>query len=1166
MTATCALRLLAAALVLAGTLPAAQFTDPLPAGWTAVDISGTGGGSAYDAASGAFRLSSDARVVEEGGRFVHQGRSGDFVMVCRVVSATADTDLAGIMIRSDLSVGNRFACYGWRPDWRLFTYRTVDAGRDRVGVRPSGQHLPLWLKLVRRGGTIATYLSQDGVTWAVNGEGGCVFSPDQPGLPERVLIGLAVTGRDGRRGEAVIDNIRFEALSLPYASSWIGNSFAGNYTFGYALNRTLCIERGTATPTIFMGNWLDAMSYAAYDSGGNQIASFNPPLAGAPVGGGVYDGSSLFWAIADVYDWQGDNRGGIVQISSTRRGIGIDTLTYTLSRHTITGLEVRAGVLYASDATAGRVRLLDTVAPAGATTLPERSSFALARPGAIAGVEDGTLWVVQQASATEPARVLRLTTTGASAGASITFAGRPAPYNAHPVVPAGIARRPNGDLAICDTGWGNCVWFYHPDGSYAGRLGESILAGTPGTVTAGTLIQPTTVAFDTAGACYLGTATGFRKYDVALNPLWERYSTEYFSMADADPASDCRELFTTFYRYEMDYSQPTGREWRLAGYTLDPVRYPADPRAQQDASLLSGVRIRRIGGQKFLYLSAFNDGFYIYRFVGEIAVPCGRLTARDAWTDHDGDGVENRATETQVRPESLNNNHWKVDAAGDIWGLNWGIICFRLGTTKLNAHGVPLYPYLPSERYTLPATGPGLSQVSHALYDAATDTMVIGGYDEAHPVDRNDQGSRVGAVLACYDGWRANGGAVRLRWRTTIPLEYSTTREHHPSVYQAAELAGDHVFIAGGSEGGADRCAIRGYRLSDGAHRASIAPGPEICGWLPWLDDNENFNALRRANGEHLLFIENYNNLMLPMFRVDMARQPLPPADPSDQLPPLPADGLIAHWPCNEGTGTWAYDATPFGNDLDHTRSWVAGRYGAALSFTRVAGETIDDRQDALAAECYPPHPWLRAVDAAFGVSAWVRIPTGWKGTAFIAGMTPSHHFQDDDTWNEIGLRYGLVVDNGRPLVTCKNGGRRALAQGAGAIDDGQWHHLLGQKTTTGLELYLDGVLVAQAPASTVDVGSAMSPFRLGHTLDPVSDLRIDEVRVYARAWDLAAVRIIRDGGHPGRRIVLRNHPGWHWDCQPQAPHHQTGALEAVFEGLDRQREHALHLLPSADN
>lgn len=57
-------------------------------------------------------------------------------------------------------------------------------------------------------------------------------------------------------------------------------------------------------------------------------------------------------------------------------------------------------------------------------------------------------------------------------------------------------------------------------------------------------------------------------------------------VASVDPESDGRFIYGPQKIYEMDYSKPPGKDWRLKAYTRDTLAYPDDLRRANGEYLL----------------------------------------------------------------------------------------------------------------------------------------------------------------------------------------------------------------------------------------------------------------------------------------------------------------------------------------------------------------------------------------------------------------------------------------------------------------------------------------------------------------------------------------------------------------------------------------------------
>ena len=114
-----------------------------------------------------------------------------------------------------------------------------------------------------------------------------------------------------------------------------------------------------------------------------------------------------------------------------------------------------------------------------------------------------------------------------------------------------------------------------------------------------------------------------------------------------------------------------------------------------------GVVFRRFGPNngRFMFTMPPKGGAaLIYRYRGEIAIPCGRVTDTLLWVDANGDGVET-ADERSSMSGRFQQRSFDVDDQGDIYALQAAVYDYAAGISILrrlrfqgvNQHGVPLY-------------------------------------------------------------------------------------------------------------------------------------------------------------------------------------------------------------------------------------------------------------------------------------------------------------------------------------------------------------------------------------------------------------------------------------------------------------------------------------------
>lgn len=241
------------------------------------------------------------------------------------------------------------------------------------------------------------------------------------------------------------------------------------------------------------------------------------------------------------------------------------------------------------------------------------------------------------------------------------------------------------------------------------------------------------LAVDTAGNVYVGNTglpmqtmggTDIRAFKVQKNAFtgysdtvlsWQQQGLAFVNTADADPASNGRDVYLNAKRFRMDYSKVPGKSWSFAGVTLDPFRYPNDPRL---TTPMETQWVRRVAGKKIQYNTNMYGGFvYVARFTdtSEIAIPtafiCNYSDAQSvAWSD---------SLPTWVRSEQNKRKRWYwIDQNGDgnpqaqefgTWdswsGYNQGIDIDDQGNIWFGGKGAPSTQFNEGGATMIPVTG-----------------------------------------------------------------------------------------------------------------------------------------------------------------------------------------------------------------------------------------------------------------------------------------------------------------------------------------------------------------------------------------------------------------------------------------------------------------------------
>ena len=831
---------------------------------------------------------------------------GDFVIEARLAACDPPRGgicAAGLMVRESLSPRSRsvFAYwYGADPEHKLqSTYRTWNGDRIRRGISISwGKRVP-YQKIVRFRDEISLYASDDGKQWSwVNG-----FTLTD--LPERVYAGVALAGsRSAAAAEVSFQQVVIRPLEIAYTTSWFGNSLPGGSASIPQVVATISWEPGPDGGRLLTNSiWDEAGQEAAlFDARGRLLGRLDDTHGWLRLGGlaitsgaghlymameqahmdlpGYPAEKDTIWYCVRRYNEDGtpapvpggDGHDGSFRIVSRARN-GAD--------RRIRGLawSAAAGRLYASDTVGDAIRIYDAdLEDLGA--FPARPP--IPRPRAL-GVDprDGSLWAVSGPA--DEAKVLHYGADGRKMPEEISPAGWR---------PEGIAVDPEGRIWVADDGPDQQVKTFGPDGKPAGTLGVKggIYSGVPGETGPLKLAGPLGVAVDGAGNVYVaagaGTGTELRKFGPGGSPLFAKYGLEFIDAADADPATDGADVFTKIHHYRMDYAKPAGEEWTYAGLTLDRFAYPEDIRLHPHAVKTGGVMVRRRDGRRFMFLAPVHGApFGIYRFDGEIAIPCGVLApdwrrpsswpsglpkgyTRWIWIDRDGNGRMDDPNEYEPDSPPVGHTYgWYVDDNLDIWMASEGA---RAGQPDVRRYRASLDPNRPEacpvyDRADVDDFHRGkefdpegeILGVLRARYVSATDTMYLGAYTKTHPKDPNSpEFGMVGREILRYDDWTGRDPARSprsLRWRATLPYDPAGISKNVIHGAKSMAVAGDRVYAIMGDT---KEILVYDARTGEPMPGKAMEPGPEVAGRSGFIDVLNGINAFRRADGEYLVFAE----------------------------------------------------------------------------------------------------------------------------------------------------------------------------------------------------------------------------------------------------------------------------------------------------------------------
>lgn len=544
----------------------------------------------------------------------------------------------------------------------------------------------------------------------------------------------------------------------------------------------------------------------------------------------------------------------------------------------LAGLCADEAVLYVSNPWQQRIELWD------AETMTLSSHFPVERPGPIALDARHHLWVLQDATATAPARLLRYTTNGVRLPQQVEFSpeAQPSSFCFSPQPPM---------LWVADSGPDQHLLGYEQYDTrprLARTFGQKggIFSGVPGRFGDLRFNRPQAVGADARGNLYIvsngqtgGGGTVMESYTLAGRLNWRLLGLLFVDGGELDPADDT-QLFTKEERLVISHQQPPGSNWSYAAFTVHPFKYPQDPRLHIWSA---GAWVRRLQGQRLQFVLDMNsERLQVYRFNaatdGEIAIPAGlfsgrRLRAANGWPpfqpekgewiwrDANGNGAFDAGEYfTSGGQDAPAYQGWWVDATGDVWQASETAGIRRFQFQGLDARGVPRWDFEQVSRFEHPRE---LRQVKRLRYDPATDVMYLGGTTAEH---KNQHWKPMGPVICRYDDW--SRPTRRLRWQIVAP--YALGSQGHSSCEPMGfDVAGDYLFLpyTGASKTlGFSTGHIEIFRAADGQRVGYLEPPPEI-GEIGLQDIRECLTARRRASGEYVLILEEDYKAKLVLYR-----------------------------------------------------------------------------------------------------------------------------------------------------------------------------------------------------------------------------------------------------------------------------------------------------------
>ncbi|WP_347555470.1 hypothetical protein [Robbsia sp. KACC 23696] len=371
---------------------------------------------------------------------------------------------------------------------------------------------------------------------------------------------------------------------------------------------------------------------------------------------------------------------------------------------------------------------------------------------------------------------------------------------------------------------------------------------------------------------YAPSGSGWQKQN------WQVQGLTFADVAVPDP-SDPAHVYTQSSRYEMDYNRPAGQEARYDATTLNRFKYTDDPRLQAKHPFMTAMEAVHMGGKPFLALTdMYSSQLSIYRLGqdgGTIATPATIISrghmnngappgqpAKGAggksggWIWRDANGDAHFSADEYVSDSGDDRAGcagWWIDTQGNVWAAMGPDGLRRYAFGGLDAHGAPIYRYDQAQNTAVPAP---FTRIQRVQYDAATDTMYVAGYTADKPADPK-LWKEAGTVFARYDNWSKGNRKARF----TIDMPWNPTGKPLVSTISMS-VAGDYLFTAESVT-----AKIHVYDMRSGKEVGTMGPGADVGNVSGWVDLTMGMSAIKRANGEYVVFVEEDARSKVMMYR-----------------------------------------------------------------------------------------------------------------------------------------------------------------------------------------------------------------------------------------------------------------------------------------------------------
>jgi hypothetical protein len=354
----------------------------------------------------------------------------------------------------------------------------------------------------------------------------------------------------------------------------------------------------------------------------------------------------------------------------------------------------------------------------------------------------------------------------------------------------------------------------------------------------------------------VGGGTDLRHFDTLLQMNCQMLDLNFVVSMDADP-NDPTQIYSSGEHLQIDYDLPAGdlqAHWKYKAQTLDPFKYPDDPRL---VNSLESTFIRYIDGKKFMFLTNMYSEFLIaFRFDGEIAVPCAFFTVawdgqwekynwqidkrpkysnnenmRWFWRDNNGDG---QVQEEEFTLYDLGYPYLKgleIDKNGNVY-IGGRKLCY-FPANGLDTNGVPNYSVETMHKTEAPYTIFG-GDMTRIKYVDETDVMYFG----------TGSGFPLFTEIVQYKNWSKGERNANI---LSIGQHATTFTADDKYIYLNVGFGGKYTTTSGEVDiWDAETLEPVGY----------ILPGSEVYGESGMIDLGYGIQVTKLPTGERIIIIE----------------------------------------------------------------------------------------------------------------------------------------------------------------------------------------------------------------------------------------------------------------------------------------------------------------------